>query len=133
MTIEEQPDLNRYSDDNLIQSLQELAKDLDRSPTVADVRNLAEKLPDVSTFERRFGSWNDALKAAGMEGAHDRSDDAILQQLAALLVRLGRAPTKREVDADSSVASSGLYTKRFGKFSLAIDQALSLREQSDEK
>lgn len=116
-----------YSDAYLILTLQVLEKELGRPPNSDDVRNLAERLPDVATYERRFGSWIGALEAAGIEGRNNRSDDTILRQLAALAVRLGgRQPTKREVDADPSVASSGLYTKRFGKFSEAVHLAMEL-------
>ena len=121
---------NVYTDAYLINILQTLEKELDRAPTVNDVRNLGEIVPDVSTFERRFGSWIDALKAAGIEGAHNRSDETILRQLANLALRLGRAPTKREVNADPTVASSGLYTNRFGKFSTAVELALVMSQQT---
>ena len=122
---------NMYTDAYLINILQTLQKELGKAPTVDDVRNLGEIVPDVSTFERRFGSWIAALKAAGIEGAHNRSDETILRQLANLALRLGRAPTKREVNADPTVASSGLYTNRFGKFSTAVELALDLAHQSD--
>lgn len=121
---------NMYTDAYLINILQTLQKELGKAPTVDDVRNLGEIVPDVSTFERRFGSWINALKAAGIEGAHNRSDETILHQLANLALRLGRAPTKREVNADPTVASSGLYTNRFGKFSTAIELALAMTQPS---
>ena len=122
---------NMYTDAYLINILQTLQKELGKAPTVDDVRNLGEIVPDVSTFERRFGSWIAALEAAGIEGAHNRSDETILRQLARLADRLDRAPTKREVNADPTVASSGLYTNRFGKFSTAVELALDLAHQSD--
>ena len=74
--------IQKYTDDELLFSLKTLAVDLNRSPTVSDVRNLAEKMPDVATFERRFGSWNKALRAAELEGAYDKSDETLLRQLA---------------------------------------------------
>ena len=117
---------NTYTDAYLIQTLQTLQQELDRAPTVLDVRNLGEILPDVSTYERRFGSWIEALQAAGIEGAHNRSDETILRQLARLASRLDRAPTKREVDADDTTASSGMYRNRFGSFSKAVEAALAL-------
>lgn len=121
-----EPDNHFYSKEYLIATLRRLQKELGRAPTVDDVRNLFEKLPDVSTYERRFGSWIKALKASGIEGVHNRSDETILRQLAELVRRLGRAPTKREVDADPTVASSGLYRSRFGSFGKAVFSAESL-------
>ncbi len=119
--------IETYSDEYLVSTLQTLREELGGAPTVNDIRNLSEKLPDVSTYERRFGSWIGALEAAGIEGCHNRSDETVLRQLATLSIRLGgRRPTKREVDGDPTVASSGLYANRFGKFSEAVDRAMDL-------
>lgn len=126
----QESDDNRYTDAYLIATLQTLQEELGRPPTVFDVRNLSEVLPDVSTYERRFTSWIGALEAAGIEGAHNRSDETILRQLAGLALRTGRRPTKRLVDADGSVASSGLYRNRFGSFSKAVDLAMTINENS---
>lgn len=57
-----------YSDQELIDCLQGLAKKLDRSPTTKDV-NIAAKAgesPYQMTYTLRFGSHNNALKAAGL-------------------------------------------------------------------
>lgn len=122
--------VQKYSDEELLSALRNLAEDLGKSPTVGDVRNLHEVMADVSTYERRFGSWNEALRRAGLEGAHDRSDETLLMQIAGLAIRLGRAPTRREVDADPTVASSGLLTGRFGKFSEAVRLAMILNDSA---
>lgn len=125
----DESDDNRYTTSYLIATLQALQAEMERAPTVDDIRNLSETLPDVSTYERRFGSWIDALEAAGIEGAHNRTDETILRQLARLTIRLDRAPTKREVDADDTTASSGLYRNRFGSFSRAVNAALDLAQE----
>lgn len=118
-----------YSSEYLVATLRVLYEELGRAPTADDIRNLSEKLPDVSTYERRFGSWIKALEAAGIEGCHNRSDETIIRQLAELAMRLGRRrPTKREVDSNPDVASSGLYTNRFGRFSYAVDEAMRVLE-----
>lgn len=58
------------------------------------------------------------------------TDAYLITTLQALQTELDRAPTKREVDADPTVASSGLYTNRFGKFSIAVELALAMSQQS---
>lgn len=115
-----------YPTEYLIATLQTLQKELGRAPTVNDVRNLSEVLPDTSTYERRFGSWIGALEAAGIEGSHNRSDETILRQLARLILELGRAPTKREIDKSPHVASSGTYRNRFGSLTAATTLAEDL-------
>ena len=52
-----------YTPEYLIECLKRLAGDLGYVPTVNDVRNLSERIPDVSTFERHFGSYKEALNA----------------------------------------------------------------------
>lgn len=109
-----------YSDEYLIALLQRLNEDLGRAPTVDDIRNLSEVMPDVSTYERRFGLWTKALEAAGIEGAHNTSDETLLRRLAGLILKLGRNPSKREVDACPDVASTGTYRSRFGSHTVAL-------------
>lgn len=122
----------RYTDEELIECIQALANDLGRSPTVSDVRNLSEKMPNVSTYEDRFGSWNNALRTAGYEGLHDLSGETILTQLAKFaLSHDGRMPTKREVDANPDMVSSGTLRNRFGSYAEAIRIAKRIIESCD--
>lgn len=118
----------RYSDAHLIAVLRNLHKILERTPTATDVREIPG-LPNVATFERRFGSWNEALTAAGIEGSHNRSDETYLSLLADLALRLGRSPTKREVDNEPALPSSGSYRAHFGTFGKAVKQACVLADE----
>ena len=118
----------RYSDEYLITVICDLYKALERVPTVTDVREMPG-LPNVATFERRFGSWSEALTAADIEGSHNRSDETYLSLLADLALRLGRSPTKREVDNEPKLPSSGSYRAHFGTFGKAVEQACILADE----
>jgi len=50
----------------MVAKLQRLAKEIGRTPTVMDLPN-HEWMPDAKTYHDRFGCWNKALQAAGLE------------------------------------------------------------------
>jgi hypothetical protein len=55
----------RRSDEDLLDELREFAEETDAHPTVAAVRDH----PDIAappTYKARFGSWTEALDAAGL-------------------------------------------------------------------
>lgn len=59
----------RYSDEDLLKMLQAFAKKLGRPPLKAEVDTAATKglMPTGITYGTRFGSWEKALLAAGLE------------------------------------------------------------------
>ena len=120
-----------YTPEYLIECLKRLAGDLGYVPTVNDVRNLSERIPDVSTFERHFGSYKEALRAAGLESRHGASNATILGQLATLYALLGgRFPTKEELNADRETPAATTYVNRFGSLGdtrLALEEYLESR------
>ena len=119
-----------YTPEYLIECLKRLAGDLGYVPTVNDVRNLSERIPDVSTFERHFGSYKEALRAAGLESRHGASDETILGQLATLYAQLGgRFPTKKEINT-AEIPAATTYVNRFGSLAatrLALEEYLESR------
>ena len=56
----------RYINETLIKVLQSLAKDLGRTPMMKDLTS-EENFPECTVFKDRFGSWNNALRTAGLE------------------------------------------------------------------
>jgi hypothetical protein len=55
----------RYSKQDCIESLQQFAEDIGRSPEAIEFRE-SDYSPSVKTLENKFGSWNEAKKAAGL-------------------------------------------------------------------
>ncbi|TCJ00489.1 homing endonuclease associated repeat-containing protein, partial [Cytobacillus praedii] len=55
----------QYTNDYLINCLLELANDLGRTPRDNDIREI-ENFPSMKVYQKRFGSWNSALKIAGL-------------------------------------------------------------------
>ena len=54
-----------HTEDELLNAIRSLAKDLGRTPSSNDM-NDAEGTPHTSTYQGRFGSWSQAVEAAGL-------------------------------------------------------------------
>jgi hypothetical protein len=103
-----------YSDDDLCQLLEELAAQLDRRPTADDIA-AREDLPNLSTFQDHFGSWNAALEAAdlGINQVYAYDEDALRAELAHLTRSLGRVASERDMD-ETGRYSANAYRTQFG-------------------
>lgn len=55
----------QYSDDELLDDLRDLADELGRTPTFADMNDHGPR--SATTFTNRFGTWNNAVEEAGLE------------------------------------------------------------------
>lgn len=130
-TVPEDEVRPRYSDEELLEMLQELAEQHDRPITEHDVKE-ADDLPALFTFEHRFGSWNSAKEEAGLatrgRGEAGRgpsySDEELLEQLRELS-RQHDGPVTRAVmnDADGYPGTT-TYERRFGSWRRAKEKAL---------
>jgi 5-methylcytosine-specific restriction endonuclease McrA len=78
----------------------------------------------VDAYQRHFGSWNDALEAAGLElnVEIDISREDLLKELRSLANRLGRSPTREEL-ASMSKYSAEPYKDEFGTWNDALRAA----------
>jgi len=123
--IEESPQY-RLSEEELFDALQALADDLGETPSVNQMINQGEY--SASVYKTRFGSWNDAIQAAGLEsnsdappaGAIEKTElVAALQELAA---ELGKTPTMVEMD-EQGAHHSRTYHDRFGSWTAALEAA----------
>ncbi|MBR0467322.1 DEAD/DEAH box helicase family protein [Candidatus Saccharibacteria bacterium] len=103
------------SDDDLIEMLRKLAREIGHTPTVEDV-NCCRWMPNSEMYMLRFNSFNKALIRAGLNINHntDISNDEMLEKLRWLASKLGHVPTIREVNDCDELPSSHLYAKRFG-------------------
>lgn len=59
-------DFSRYTEEELLESLKRFERDNGRAPVAADFRNNPE-FPNISTYVRVFGSWENALKLVGLD------------------------------------------------------------------
>jgi len=76
-----------------------------------------------TTARKRFGSWNEALRAAELPilNEFDVSRDKLFENLEMMWVRLGRQPRKREMATKPSQYSERPYSRQFGSWRKALE------------
>lgn len=94
---DEDVDFTVFTDEELLDDLRQLADDLDRSPTLDDMSSVGSH--SYTTYIDRFGTWNDAVRAAGLEPfkEHNIAREALLEEIHRLHDKLGKPPTQREI------------------------------------
>ena len=83
-----------------------------------------------SIFFRKFGSWNEALKVAGLDpfdhplGGGEKnkvSEYSCIEEIERLWVELGRQPTTTDIKNGMSKYSLHTYERRFGSWRKALE------------
>ncbi|WP_158057338.1 homing endonuclease associated repeat-containing protein [Halorussus halophilus] len=108
--------------EKLVEALQNFAVALGETPTRAQMN---ENGPYSSTpYYSEWGSWNDALAAAGLTTNHrtDISDEELCEELRRVRNELDRLPRFEDMD-DHGEFSPHTYTRRFGSWAAAKEQA----------
>jgi 5-methylcytosine-specific restriction endonuclease McrA len=121
MKFELEPNNRGVSDDELIEDIRRSASELAGARiTRAQYRQVGRYAPE--TIVRRFGSWNQALKLAGLNVTQqkDITDDELLQNIKTLWIRLGRQPRYDEVRRPESQYSTNPYERRFGSWTKSL-------------
>ena len=115
------------SNNELIAELQRVADEHQRPPRFEDMREHGHHR--ARTYTDRFGSWDDALTAAGFEprGSHKIPTSDLLADLHRLRDELGEQPASTDVVADGEYGLA-TYQRRFGSWSAAVEAAFSETE-----
>jgi hypothetical protein len=110
----------QYTDEELIEKLQEKAKELNRNPVM---REMSE--PEGHVYATRFGTWNKALMIAELIedilSDVDDSSEAISnaqKKIKDFAYKIERQPTKEEVD---NLFTEGEIKAYFGSFAAIQD------------
>lgn len=110
------------ADDELLSELRRVAADLDTATlTREQFRQHAAGVSDAGVT-RRFGSWSEAIRRAGLELAplgRRWTDDDYFENLLAVWTNYGRAPTYAEMNRPPSRITNGAYAKRWGTWTRA--------------
>jgi hypothetical protein len=110
------------TDEDLLEDLRRVSANSSGRPTM----RAYEKTGKFSTgpFLNRFGSWNQALKAAGIDPflVQNISDDLLFENLEEVWLKLGRQPKWREMKSPLSHYSTSPYESRFGTWHKALEK-----------
>jgi HNH endonuclease len=109
------------TDDQLLSDLRRVAGELGKA-TVGQKEYRRLGTYDDSTARSHFGSWNKALKAAGLEVANEVNlgDALLFENLLCLWTHYGRQPRRSELSQPPSTISQSAYRRRFGTWSAAL-------------
>jgi len=75
-------------------------------------------------FETRFGSWNKALKAAGLDMGRrvNIPEEELFENMERVWTSLGQQPRREEMKKPLSAFSKGTYERRFGGWRAALEK-----------
>lgn len=118
----------QISDAELFEELQRLAAELDRTPSRNDMAEHGAY--SAKTYAYRFGSWNEAVEAAGLapnvrvprSGSDPIPEADLCDALRELAAEKGTSPSTVDMTTDG-LYSLGPYLHRFGSWSEALDAA----------
>lgn len=113
----------RVSKEALLEDLERVAEEIGGRPTLRDVEEHGEYGP--MTYIRRFGSWNEALEAAGFEARTyhaNVSQEEMIEELHRLADVLDKRPSMREMNEHGKY-SPNTYHENFGAWSTALEIA----------
>jgi len=87
----------------------------------------------VTTVIRRFGGWNEAVKAANLLVTVERNipDEKLFDALFGLWVGLGRQPAYAEVQAPLCLYSVTTFERRFGSWRQALEAFVAYTAKAD--
>ncbi|QLH81254.1 homing endonuclease associated repeat-containing protein [Halosimplex pelagicum] len=112
-----------YSDTDLLSEIERLADELGHPPSLTEVREHGQY--SVTTYYDRFGSWQDAVEAAGYDPQAPTTEipeSELLAELRELAEEFGEPPSAAQMDADGEYWAS-TYRDRFGSWNEAIEAA----------
>ena len=122
---------------------------LDKNHVIADLKRVSQAIGrdslsmkeyddqgvySSSAVRRRFGSWNIALKEAGLNCRNEfHTDEEMFQNLENVWIRKGRQPRRSEMnDKSVSSISSGTYLRKFVRWSDALRRFVEYINTADD-
>ena len=112
----------RVSDETLLADLHALRDELDHAPRYREMRE--EGNHQARTYTKRFGSWDEALAAAGIDPPvrNTVTDEELIADLHRLRDELGEEPTSTNVAREGKYGLA-TYQRRFGSWGEAVEAA----------
>ncbi len=126
----------KLSDGEMLELLRKKAEQLGHAPT-ADSLTGDLNMPNPSAYEKRFGSWSNALRVAGLKSRYysskNLSDEELLKLLRDKVNKLGHIPTKKSLFGDPDLPKPSAYVERFGSWTKALELVGFKTTWSDEE
>ena len=119
-----------YSDKSLLNELRRVAKELGKDTLTQKEFNQHSRT-NHSTIVKRFGSWNTALKKAGLsvKRLSNISDEELFAEIEKVWNRLGRQPQYKEMEQLGKFSLKP-YENRFGSWLKAVEEFVRWKDKS---
>ncbi len=113
-----------YTNEELLGYLRQFYKENGRTPEINDFNN-NDRYPSDVPYKKRFGSWNNAIKTAGLQvnRFNNITDEELLECLLQFYEENGKSPTIKDFYHNPRYPSFRTYTNRFGSWKDALDFA----------
>ncbi|MDB2275874.1 hypothetical protein PM022_15260 [Halorubrum ezzemoulense] len=110
------------SDADLLAELRRLSDEIGETPTSRDMAEKGKYAP--STYSIAFGSWNDAVREAGLDPTRLREvpDSKLLDELERLTNQLGQPPTVHQMENHGRFGAK-TFSTTFGSWNDALREA----------
>lgn len=108
-----------YTDEELLNYLELFYDKYGEVPIKIDFDNNRD-YPSSNIYHKRFGSWNNAIKMAGLRIRREYTDEELLDYLELFYEKYGEVPMKRDFDNNLDYPGSNIYHKRFGSWNKAL-------------
>lgn len=124
--------LNKYSKESLMEQMKLMVQILGRVPSCKDCDELCSQGVTASSrkFEKMFGTWNEAIQAAGYEPNRRVSgfftNEKLIELIQAMHQELGRTPTISDGNErydPNTFPSMTVFIYRFGSWNNAVKAA----------
>jgi len=120
-------------------SSEELIADIRRVAKLTGTKIVSRKLYsefgkyNPGTAARRFGSWNQAVTAAGLDVANELNytDDRLFENIMLLWEHYGRQPRLAELLRPPSLISNSPYIRRFRTWMVALEEFVAYANSQD--
>ena len=120
MKLEDVDRTNAISDKELLDDLVRVSRVSGHGKVTISEYDAVGKY-DSSTIMRHFQTWNAALILAGLQISNRQyTVEELYDNLAEIWLKVGRQPSKRDLEKFHSPISYKAYERRFGKWSTAV-------------
>lgn len=114
--------------DKIIADIQSVAEQIGHQPSGKEYNNYGNHTRQ--TARNKFGSWNDALKAAGFDPVYQVQDETILADLMDVANELGHPPSREEYDERGGYSSRTIKKRFEGNWTILATEAYELSKGS---
>ena len=125
--IEKFPEISRhrsrYTKGQIIEIIRKFERENGRPPTSADFDDNLRYYPSSWSVRNLFGSWNDAMRMAGLIPNTLLKDEELLEFLRKFDRENGRSPKMEDFLGNPKYPSFAIYQKHFGSWNNALKMA----------